>query len=34
MFSILEVGVDGVIFSASSIGDVRKAAVYPGHEEL
>ena len=30
MFSILEVGVDGVIFSTSSIGDVREAMVYMG----
>ncbi len=30
MFSILEVGVDGVIFSASSINQVREAMVYLG----
>ena len=30
MFSILEVGVDGVIFTASSINDVREALVYLG----
>ena len=30
MFSILEVGVDGVIFSTSSISEVRKANVYLG----
>lgn len=30
MFSILEVGVDGVIFSTSSIGQVREALVYLG----
>ena len=30
MFSILEVGVDGVIFSASSINEVREAMVYLG----
>ena len=30
MFSILEVGVDGVIFSTSSISEVREAMVYLG----
>ena len=30
MFSILEVGVDGVIFSASSISEVRKVMIYLG----
>ena len=30
MFSILDVGVDGVIFSTSSIGEVREANVYLG----
>jgi len=30
MFSILEVGVDGVIFSASSINEVREALLYLG----
>ena len=30
MFSILEVGVDGVIFSTSSISEVREANVYLG----
>ena len=30
MFSILDVGVDGVIFTASSIGEVRDAAAYLG----
>ncbi len=30
MFSILEVGVDGVIFNASTINEVRKAMVYLG----
>ena len=30
MFSILEVGVDGVIFSTSSINEVREAMVYLG----
>ena len=30
MFSILEVGVDGVIFSTSSINEVREASVYLG----
>ena len=30
MFSILEVGVDGVIFSTSSIAEVREAMVYLG----
>lgn len=30
MFSILEVGVDGVIFAASSVGEVREALVYMG----
>ena len=30
MFSILEVGVDGVIFSTSSINEVREALVYLG----
>ncbi len=30
MFSILEVGVDGVIFSASSINEVRKVMIYLG----
>lgn len=30
MFSILEVGVDGVIFSTSSIAEVREALVYMG----
>ena len=30
MFSILEVGVDGVIFSTSSIGEVREVMVYLG----
>lgn len=36
MFSILEVGVDGVIYSASSIGQVREAMLYIGtrHFEL
>ena len=30
MFSILEVGVDGVIFSSSSIGEIREVMVYLG----
>ena len=30
MFSILEIGVDGVIFGTSSIGEVREAMVYLG----
>jgi len=30
MFSILEVGVDGVIFSTSSVNEVREALVYLG----
>ncbi|MEW6043466.1 MAG: 3-dehydroquinate synthase II [Thermoproteota archaeon] len=30
MFSILEIGVDGVIFEASSISEVREAMVYLG----
>jgi 3-dehydroquinate synthase II len=30
MFSILEVGVDGVIFNSSSINEVREATVYLG----
>jgi 3-dehydroquinate synthase II len=30
MFSILEVGVDGVIFSTSSIGEVREVMLYLG----
>ena len=30
MFSILEVGVDGVIFSTSSISEVRKVMIYMG----
>jgi 3-dehydroquinate synthase II len=30
MFSILEVGVDGVIFEASSISEVREAMIYLG----
>ncbi len=30
MFSILEIGVDGAIFAASSIGEVREALVYLG----
>jgi 3-dehydroquinate synthase II len=30
MFSILEIGVDGVIFSTSSINEVREALVYLG----
>lgn len=30
MFSILEVGVDGVIFATASIGEVREAMVYLG----
>ena len=30
MFSILEVGVDGVIFSTSSINEVREAMIYLG----
>ena len=30
MFSILEVGVDGVIFSTSSIGEVREVMIYLG----
>ena len=30
MFSILEVGVDGVIFEASSVNEVREALVYLG----
>ena len=30
MFSILEVGVDGVIFSTSSINEVKEAMVYLG----
>lgn len=30
MFSILEIGVDGVIFEASSINEVREAMVYLG----
>lgn len=36
MFSILEIGVDGVIFSTSSINEVREALVYLGtkHFEL
>ena len=34
MFSILEVGVDGVIFSTSSIGEVREVMVYLGSRSL
>jgi 3-dehydroquinate synthase II len=37
MFSILEVGVDGVIFSTSSINEVREVMVYLGtkaHHQL
>jgi len=34
MFSILEVGVDGVIFSTSSINEVREAMVYLGTKKL
>ena len=34
MFSILEVGVDGVIFAASSIGAVREALVYLGSQRF
>jgi len=34
MFSILEVGVDGVIFTASSAGAVRKATTYLGSRRL
>ncbi|ABK76844.1 3-dehydroquinate synthase [Cenarchaeum symbiosum A] len=30
MFSILDVGVDGVIFTASTVGDVREALVHLG----
>ncbi len=34
MFSILEVGVDGVIFTASSIGAVREATLYLGSKKF
>ena len=34
MFSILEVGVDGVIFSTSSIGEVREVMVYLGSKKF
>ncbi len=34
MFSILEVGVDGVIFATSSIGEVREALVYLGESSF
>lgn len=34
MFSILEVGVDGAIFPASSISEVRKATVYLGSKSF
>ena len=34
MFSILEVGVDGVIFSTSSIGEVREVMVYLGSKSF
>jgi 3-dehydroquinate synthase II len=34
MFSILEVGVDGVIFSASSIGEVREVMIYLGSKSF
>lgn len=34
MFSILEVGVDGVIFSTSSIGEVREVMIYLGSKSF
>ncbi|MFB5647440.1 MAG: 3-dehydroquinate synthase II, partial [Candidatus Nitrosomaritimum yanchengensis] len=34
MFSILEVGVDGVIFSTSSIGQVREVMIYLGSKSF
>ena len=34
MFSILEVGVDGVIFGTSSIGEVREAMIYLGSKSF
>jgi len=34
MFSILDVGVDGVIFNTSSISEVREALVYLGSKSL
>ena len=34
MFSILEVGVDGVIFSTSSIGEVKEAMIYLGSKNF
>ena len=34
MFSILEVGVDGVIFSTSSIGEVREVMIYLGSKNF
>ena len=34
MFSILDVGVDGVIFSTSSIDEVREATVYLGNKSF
>ncbi len=34
MFSILEIGVDGVIFSTSSINEVREALVYLGSKSF
>lgn len=34
MFSILDVGVDGVIFATSSIADVRKAVTYMGVKQF
>ena len=34
MFSILEVGVDGVIFTASSINEVSEIMIYLGTKEF
>lgn len=34
MFSILEVGVDGVIFSTNSIGEVREVMIYLGSKSF
>ena len=34
MFSILDIGVDGVIFNTGSINEVREALVYLGSKKL
>ena len=34
MFSILDVGVDGVIFNTGSMNEVRQALVYLGSKKL